>query len=127
MMRRRVVALAISVVVVGTPEAFAICQLICVSSSVHGHIASHEHSGTASQHSARPVSDVAINIQAIHHNGCHRNQVTPLTAPTPERTISAAIVTTVTILPPQPPISIFADGAGANRSPSVPIHTPLRI
>src|SRR5688500_15378438 len=97
MMRRRVVALVLLLVVAGTPEAFAICQVICVSSSSHGDIASHEHSGAASHHAQAPASDRSVTIQATRHEGCHRNQVTPPTTPTPQRTGSIAIATTAAI------------------------------
>jgi hypothetical protein len=126
MMRQRVVALALTLVVAATPEAFAVCQVICASSSAAGDIASHDHSGAAENHSAAPVSD-AFNIQA-NHDGCHRDQVSPVTAQTSERSFFLAIITAVVaILPPQPVVSIQRDATPANRSTSVPIQTPLRI
>ena len=127
MMRRRVVALVLTLVVAGTPEALTICQVICSSSSAHGDMASHDHSGSASHHSQAPVSDAAVNI-AANHDGCHRDRVSPLIAPTPERISDAAILPpVVAILPPQPRVLLRADRPGANQSLSVPPSTPLRI
>jgi hypothetical protein len=125
-MRRRVVALLLTLVVAGTPEALALCQVVCASSTSHADTASHQHSGGVSHHSAAPVSDASI-IEA-NHDGCHRDQVSSLTVPTPERTTFATSLTTVVaILPPLSRVSVCEDTADANRSASVPLHTPLRI
>jgi hypothetical protein len=125
-MRRRVVTLLLTLAVACTPEAFALCQAICASSPADGRMASDGHAGHGGHHATAPPSDALASI-TTNDDGCHRHQLSPLTSPTPGRTMSAVLPTTVVVLPPPPPVLVPADTAAANRSSSVPRHAPLRI
>jgi hypothetical protein len=126
-MRRALTALALSLAIAATPEAFAICQVICAPSSAHDDITSHQHSGDTSHHTTAPVADVAV-YAAANHDGCHRTAASPLTAGAPARTASAAILTSVVaILPPQPLVGMHTDSGAANPPALVPLRIALRI
>jgi hypothetical protein len=134
MMRRRVIALVLTLAVTGTPEALAMCHVVCAgSTSQNDTTSSHTHSGnaihhpSASHHPSAPGSDPSITSDA-HPCGRHGEQLSPLTAQAPERATTVAIMTTVALLlHPLPLAPIHCDTGHANRSASVPLHTPLRI
>jgi hypothetical protein len=134
MMRRHVLALVLTLVVAGVPEALVVCHVVCASVTSHDEMASsHDHSGSASRHANvdhRPASSGSEAAVATDDHPCgdHGQRLSALTIPTPERPGTVAVASTVAVLlPPLALSAIHADLGAASRSPSVPLRTPLRI